>query len=101
MSENKNLKHLVLALLNNHRQKAANSAYDKSVAIQAIATAGKLIDTFQWTESAHNDHTNLLQSLEALRENYYDSDGEYSSGKADIGSLIGDLIQLRNEIEDR
>ena len=83
-----------------HRNKASQSAYDRTVAIQAIASAAYLIENFNWTGSLKADLEVLLPSLESFRNDYYDSDGEYTSGKAEIGSLVVDLNYLLTELKE-
>ena len=83
-----------------HRKKASESAYDHKVAIMAVGSAANLIEQFNWTGDLQADLEQLVPSLESFRDKYYDSDGEYTSGKGEIGSLLADLRYLLSELQE-
>ena len=83
-----------------HRKNASQSAYDHKVAIMAVGSAASLIEQFNWSGNIQADLERLLPSLESFRNNYYDSDGEYTSGKGEIGSLLADLKYLLSELQE-
>lgn len=90
---------VVAELLAEHQHKASSSPYDMKVAVLAIGAASTVIKAINDECVADTDvdaylHS-LIERLTQLRENYYDSDGEYSSGKGEIGSLLGDIYYLQ------
>lgn len=82
---------IVSELIAKHAQKAAESEYDRTVAIQAIAavreTAAAVSDALPDDEYK----AQILKAVGDLKERYHDPDGEYTSGKGVIGSCLNDL----------
>ena len=87
----------VSALVEQHQQKAEQSAYDRSVAIVAIGYAAQLVESFTYSGNDVEDLSALVASLEQLTTSYNDSSGEYSSGKGEIGSLTRAIAGLADK----
>lgn len=85
------MKNDLLEIVNAHAVKASNSQYDQGVCVLAISTARKTIMSIPTDLPPADYQEQVLQSLTALFETYHDPDGEYTSGKGVIGSLIDDI----------
>lgn len=87
----------IAELVSTHRKLAQNSPYDYKVSIMAIGAASNVIDSIDAETLSESDYTEtVIQKLTELRERYYDSGGEYTSGKGEIGSLISDIVARSN-----
>ncbi len=73
---------------------AAQSEYDKSVCIRAVAAARDRFLTVAVTGDAIKYGQSVLQTLTTLRKTYNDSDGKYTSGKGSIGDVLLDVTAL-------
>ena len=70
-----------------HHQQALKSPYDYKVSIMAIGAARDVIESIDADELSESAYTEIIiHELNELRKRYYDSDGEYTSGKGEIGS---------------
>ncbi len=85
------MKSEVLEIVDAHAVKAANSQYDQGVCVNAISVARKTIMAVPADLSPGDYKAQLLQDLTALFVDYHDPDGEYTSGKGVIGSLLDDI----------
>jgi len=71
------------------RQAAASaSPYDWKVCVGAVSAAQGEFEKIAVAGTAHEYATAVIARLERLRDTYYDPDGEYTSGRSDIGTVI-------------
>lgn len=77
------------------RRAAAASAYDRKVCILAVATAAEAIERVPVSGTPRDYLASVVATLLALRDSYYDPDGEYTSGASDIGSVYELVRDLR------
>jgi len=82
---------IVSQLIAEHAQKASLSQYDRAVAITAISAARQVVLAIPSNLPAEEYQARVLAELGQLMERYHDPDGEYTSGKGVIGSLVNDL----------
>lgn len=79
-------------LIEKHHKQAVESPYDYKVSILAIGAARDVIDGVDVSLSDQAYAQQVIEQLTQLRERYYDSEGEYTSGKGEIGSLLSDIV---------
>ncbi|MBT8141592.1 MAG: hypothetical protein HKN88_00235 [Gammaproteobacteria bacterium] len=79
-------------ILKEHALKAQRSEYDRSVCISAVSKARKLIESIAETSDPNEYRKVLIDKLTDFQQNYYDPDGQYTSGKGVLGDLLGDII---------
>ena len=75
-------------------RKAAQSEYDRSVCIRAVATARDVFDSVPVEGNAAQYGQAVVSALAPLYENYNDPDGEFTSGKGVIGDAYMDVMAL-------
>lgn len=90
----KNIVQQVEELVAKHQQYAVESPYDFKVSIRAIGAARSVIEDIDKNLSDEEYLALAVTKLTDLRERYYDSEGEYTSGKGEIGSLLNDISYL-------
>ncbi|TIP06459.1 MAG: hypothetical protein E5X72_01710 [Mesorhizobium sp.] len=78
----------ILVIVADRRAAAASSPYDWKVCVGAIEAADREFRQIAVDGSAHEYGIAVISRLERFRDEYYDPDGEYTSGRSDIGSLI-------------
>ena len=76
---------------------AERSEYDWKVCVNAVAAARAVFAKVPVSGSAGHYLQSVLMALEPVYESYYDPDGEYTSGKASIGNVFSDLLNLRSD----
>lgn len=81
----------IMEIVDDHSHKAAESEYDRGVAIRAIAAAREEIDHIASEISDRKCKDKIVEALELLKLGYNDTDGQYTNGKGVIGSLIDDI----------
>ena len=79
--------------------KESNSEYDKSVCISAVAAAGDRFEEIEVSGSASEYVGRVYDAISDLQDTYNDSDGEYTNGKAPIGSVLGRIYDLKRTIK--
>ena len=91
MSKN-NVKERVMAIIAEHAIKARNSQYDIGVAITAIASAETTVTDLHESLFSTDDYAQeVVGALRTLRDEYNDTDGQYTNGKGILGSLTDDI----------
>ena len=71
------------------RQAAASaSPYDWKVCVGAVSAARDEFEKVAVAGTADDYAATVIARLEQLRDAYYDPDGEYTSGRSDIGTVI-------------
>jgi hypothetical protein len=73
---------------------AAQSEYDRSVCVRAIATARGIFEDLPVEGNTADFGQAVISALSPIYENYNDPDGEYTSGKGTIGDVIHDIRAL-------
>lgn len=73
---------------------AAQSAYDRSVCIAAVAAARACVERVSVEGSALDYGKAVLATLEPVYDTYHDPDGEFTSGKASIGDVYSHIARL-------
>ena len=82
----------VMAVIADHATKAQASQYDRGVAITAVASARRTVESLSLQQADADSHRQtILDALNALRTDYNDPDGLYTNGKGVLGSLIDDV----------
>ena len=84
-------KTIISQLIEKHPHKANMSQYDRAVAITAISATRQVVLAVPSNLPAEEYQAHVLVELRQLMERYHDPDGEYTSGKGLIGSLVNDL----------
>jgi hypothetical protein len=91
----------VMAIAADRRIAAGKSAYDWKVCVQAVEAAADVIGTVPVSGSPGEYHDAVLSRLRELLEDYYDPDGEYTSGKSEIGTIVSGIESLANGFAGR
>ena len=73
---------------------AAQSQYDRSVCIRAVATARDAFESVPVEGKGAEFGRAVASALTPLYENYNDPDGEFTSGRSLIGDVIHDINNL-------
>ena len=76
----------------------AESPYDRSVCITAVATASDTFERISVTGSAPEYIHQVYDAIDKLQDIYVDSTGEFTNGKAPIGGVLDRLYTLKEEI---
>ena len=86
-----NQRGIVDALMKQHAKRARESEYDRSVSIAAISAARGIVLALPDDLRDSEYSSALLYELHGLMAGYDDPDGEFTSGKGAIGSLVSDI----------
>ena len=81
----------VQQIIDAHSAKAQQSAYDRGTCVLAVLTARETVMTIPDEVDEQAYPQQVIQKLDELFNNYHDPDGEYTSGRAVIGSLRDDI----------
>ncbi len=95
------MRSVVDRILRKRRTDAYKSQYDVMVCVRSVDAAEAAIATVPVEGSATEYGQAVDTALDALRENYYDSDGEYTSKGlvGDIGSDVYHVLQTQKSPE--
>ena len=88
------MREAISKILETRSLKAAQSEYDRSVCIRAVAAARDAFESVPVKGSATDYGQAIVAILGELQETYNDPDGEYTSGKAPIGDVCNDVSSL-------
>ena len=94
MQTHEEIRDAISRIVEARQRAAAASAYDRKVCILAVATAAAAVERIPVSGTPQDYLATVVATLLALRDSYYDPDGEYTSGVSDIGSvyeLVRDL----------
>ncbi len=81
----------IIEIVNRHAMKAQQSQYDRRVTISAVAAVRKVVMSIS-TDLPQADYTReTIDQLSELLSDYYDPDGEYTSGKGTVGDLVYEI----------
>jgi len=78
----------VAAIIADCQTAAAASPYDWKVCVGAVGAARAEFEKVSVTGTAQDYAAALISRLERLRDGYFDPDGEYTSGRSDIGTVV-------------
>ncbi|MEP7173615.1 MAG: hypothetical protein ABI705_09035 [Aestuariivirga sp.] len=78
----------------------ADSDYDRKVVLRAIRSAEETFEAVPLKRTARMYCEAVVKKLTKLMDGYYDSDGEYSSGIADLGTIKNMVNDLLRRIEE-
>ena len=84
----------IVAILDDRRIAVQKSAYDWKVCVQAVAASADVIRAVPVSGTPREYHRAVLSRLQELLDSYYDADGEYTSGKSDIGTIVSRIESL-------
>jgi hypothetical protein len=88
----------IMAIIDDRRIAAGKSAYDWKVSVRAVAESADVIRTIPISGTPREYHGAVLSRLQELFDSYYDADGEYTSGRSDIGTIISRIESLENSL---
>lgn len=78
----------IAAIIADRQAAAAASPYDWKVCVGAVSAAQAEFEKVSVAGSASDYGAAVISRLERLLEGYYDPEGEYTSGRSDIGTVI-------------
>ena len=78
----------IVAIMADRQAAASASPYDWKVCVGAVSAARAEFEKVSVSGSAQDYGAAVISGLERLRDAYYDPDGEYTSGRSDIGSVV-------------
>lgn len=84
----------IMKIIDDRRLAAEKSQYDWKVCVQAVAACGDAIRTIPVSGTPREYFSAVLSRLQGLLDSYYDADGEYTSGKSDIGTIVSRIESL-------
>ncbi len=85
-------------LLHQHHDMALNSPYDHKVSIMAMGAVRSTVERIDVTLPDTAYLTQLEEDLIHCRDTYNNSGGQYTSGKAEIGSFLSAIQELQLEL---
>lgn len=88
-----NEREVILALLDRHALRAAESAYDRGVCVLAVSRARECILSIGGEVPAEEFREVARQRLARLIEGYGDEDGVYTSGRSVLVPILDDLYR--------
>ncbi|MEP9387202.1 hypothetical protein [Mesorhizobium sp. KR9-304] len=88
----------IMVIVDDRRIAAAKSDYDWKVCVRAVAAAAALIQGVPVAGTPREYCGAVLSGLQKLFDDYYDVDGEYTSGRSDIGTIISRIESLEKSL---
>ena len=88
----------IVAIMADRQAAAAASPYDWKVCVGAVSAARGEFENVIVAGTAHDYGAAVISRLERLRDAYYDPDGEYTSGRSDIGTVIENIRKALKSI---
>lgn len=87
-----NIRKIINDIVNQHSLKAQRSSYDRDVGVLAILKARETLLSIP-DDADVNEYSEMVRKkMEELFNNYYDPEGEFTSGRSFIGSLMNDIL---------
>ncbi|MGX5825962.1 hypothetical protein [Mesorhizobium sp. 43Arga] len=86
----------IVAIMADRQAAGCASPYDWNVCVGAVSAAQGEFEKVVVAGTAHDYAAAVFARLERLRDAYYDPDGEYTSGRSDIGTVIE---KIRNALK--
>ena len=84
---------VILALLDKHSLRAAESAYDRGVCVLAVSRARDCIAAIGAEVGDEEFRAVARQRLATLIESYRDEDGVYTSGRSVLVPILDDMYR--------
>ena len=84
----KDFRDRIVAIIADRQAAASASPYDWKVCVGAVSAAQGEFEKVVVAGTAHDYGAAVIARLERLRDAYYDPDGEYTSGRSDIGTVV-------------
>jgi hypothetical protein len=81
----------IIEIVDRHALKAQQSQYDRRVTISAVAAVRQVVMSIFTALPQSNYNREVIDQLSALLSDYYDPDGEYTSGKGTVGDLVYEI----------
>lgn len=88
------IKPLIEAAFKKSAASAYTSEYDRDVCIKAVIASKNCINNVLVKDPWSDYLLSVITALENLQANYNDPDGEYTNGKAIIGTIIQEIYLL-------
>ena len=88
----------IVAIMADRQAAAAASPYDWKVCVGAVSAARGEFAKVVVAGTAHDYGAAVISRLERLRDAYDDPDGEYTSGRSDIGTVIENIRKALKSI---
>ncbi|UVK56313.1 hypothetical protein DBIPINDM_002908 [Mesorhizobium sp. AR02] len=88
----------IVAIMADRQAAASASPYDWKVCVGAVSAAQAEFEKVVVAGTAHDYAAAVISRLERLRDAYYDPDGEYTSGRSDIGTVIEQIRKALKSI---
>lgn len=88
----------IAAIMAERAADAEQSAYDWKVCVRAVSVANTAFKQIAVNGGAREYCGHVIAVLTALRDEYYDHDGEYTSGRSDIGTIVARVELLLKKI---
>jgi hypothetical protein len=85
------LQQQIIEIVNRHALKAQQSQYDRRVTISAVAAVRKVVMSVSTDLLPSDYRREIIAQLSELLSDYYDPDGEYTSGKGTVGDLVYEI----------
>lgn len=93
----KEMQSAILEIIDKRSIAASQSEYDRMVCVGAVGEARRVFGGIPVQGTADQYGEAVLAAIGNARDNYYDSDGEYTSGKSSIGDVYLDISVLLKE----
>ena len=84
----------IMAIMKKRSIEASQSQYDMKVCVRAVGVASDVFERVPVEGAAIEYGQAVVAVLSQLQDNYNDSNGEYTSGKAPIGDVYFDVSSL-------
>jgi len=89
----------IIAIMADRQAAASASPYDWKVCVGAVSAARGEFEKVAVAGTAHDYATAVMARLGRLRDAYCDPDGEYTSGRSDIGTVIEKIRDALKSID--
>ncbi len=84
----------ISAIIDKRSTAASQSPYDRMVCVGAVSEARRVFDGIPVQGTADEYGDAVLSAIGKAQQDYYDPDGEYTSGKSSIGDIYLDISFL-------
>jgi hypothetical protein len=88
----------IAAIMAERAADAEQSPYDWKVCVRAVGVADDAFKKVAVSGDGREYCERVIAALTALRDEYYDHEGEYTSGRSDIGTIVDGVEQLLKKI---
>ena len=93
------LRDAIAAIMTDRQSAAVASAYDWKVCVRAVSATKAEFLKVEVAGSARSYGHAVISRLERLLEGYYDPEGEFTSGRSDIGTVIEMIRKAMSSID--